>query len=63
MVIGNFSVQHYDIAASALIAREAGCIVTKVNGDDDILKPPVSILAGNPQVYALLRETVQRHGL
>ncbi|MEW6505596.1 MAG: inositol monophosphatase family protein [Chloroflexota bacterium] len=57
------SVQHYDIAASALIAREAGCIVTKVNGDDDILKPPVSILAGNAQVYALLRETVQRHGL
>ncbi len=57
------SVQHYDIAASALIAREAGCMVTKVDGDEDLLKPPVSILAGNPQVYALLRDALRRHGL
>ncbi len=57
------SVQHYDIAASALIAREAGCVVTKADGDEDILKSPVSILAGNPQVYALLRDALRRHGL
>lgn len=58
-----FSVQHYDIAASALIAREAGCVVTRVDGDEDILKPPVSILAGNPMVYALLRDALRQHGL
>ncbi|MEN4010601.1 MAG: inositol monophosphatase family protein [Bellilinea sp.] len=56
-------VNPYDIAAGALIAREAGCQVSKVNGDEDVLTPPASILAGNPRVYAMLRQALRARGI
>ena len=41
----------FDIAAGALIAQEAGAIVTKVDGGADLLAEPISILAANPDLY------------
>ena len=44
----------WDIAAGGLIAREAGALVTAVNGDPEYLfRPlPISILAANPYIYS-----------
>ena len=39
------------MAAGALIAQEAGAIVTKVDGGADLLAEPISILAANPDLY------------
>jgi myo-inositol-1(or 4)-monophosphatase len=57
----------WDIAAGELIAREAGALVTNLNGDlDDLVQNPVSqhsILAANPilhgQMLAILKEEQQ----
>ncbi len=57
------AVNTYDIAAGALIAREAGCRVSKADGNEDVLTPPVSVLAANPRVYALLRQALQARGI
>jgi myo-inositol-1(or 4)-monophosphatase len=47
------SVQTYDIAAGALIAQEAGAVVSKADGRQDLLTPPCSILAAaTPALYA-----------
>jgi len=51
------SLAPWDFAAGALIVREAGGLVTTVDG----APPPLassSILAGNPDMYAWLRRTV-----
>lgn len=50
------SMKPWDIAAAGLIAREAGAVVTSVDGDPDFLKPPQSILAGNASIHRLLLE-------
>ena len=44
----------WDIAAGALIVEEAGGRATKLYGEADILQSPVSILAGNPTIHALM---------
>jgi myo-inositol-1(or 4)-monophosphatase len=44
----------WDLAAGALIAREAGAIVTSLSGSSDLLQPPYSIIAGNPKIYPKL---------
>lgn len=44
----------WDLAAGALIAQEAGAVVTKLSGDPDYLLPPFSILAANPVIHDLL---------
>jgi myo-inositol-1(or 4)-monophosphatase len=44
----------WDLAAGALIAREAGATVTDRRGDPDFLKPPYSILAANPILHPQL---------
>lgn len=49
----------FDVAAGALIAREAGATVTKVDGDPDVLSAPVSILAANPTLYPQIFELLQ----
>jgi myo-inositol-1(or 4)-monophosphatase len=41
----------YDIAAGALIAQEAGALVTTITGDPDFLAGPVSILAATPAIH------------
>jgi myo-inositol-1(or 4)-monophosphatase len=53
--------QPWDIAAGALICREAGARVTNLEGGADILQPPYSILTANPamhtRMFAVLHET------
>ncbi|HEX7393476.1 MAG TPA: inositol monophosphatase family protein [Anaerolineaceae bacterium] len=38
----------WDLAAGALMVREAGGVVTSLSGSPDLLQPPYSIVAGNP---------------
>jgi myo-inositol-1(or 4)-monophosphatase len=45
----------WDIAAGALIAREAGAVTTSLEGELDRLAGG-SVLAGNPAIHAALRE-------
>jgi myo-inositol-1(or 4)-monophosphatase len=46
------SIYPWDIAAGVLIAREAGALVTRTDGDPDVLKPPYSIIAANSTLHA-----------
>jgi myo-inositol-1(or 4)-monophosphatase len=46
------SIYPWDIAAGVLIAREAGVLVTRTNGEADVLQPPYSIIAANPTLHA-----------
>lgn len=54
------TIRAYDIAAGALIVEEAGGVVTRLDGSPDYLKPPYTILAGNPAIYAQMREEFAR---
>jgi myo-inositol-1(or 4)-monophosphatase len=45
------SIYPWDIAAGVLIAREAGVLVTRTNGEADVLNPPYSIIAANPTLH------------
>jgi myo-inositol-1(or 4)-monophosphatase len=50
----------HDIAAGALVAREAGATVTKMSGDPDLLTPPCSILsAASLKIHAEMGEVVK----
>ena len=48
----------WDVAAGALIVREAGGIITRLDGSDDVLGRG-SILAGNPPIHRALGELVR----
>ena len=48
----------WDVAAGTLIVREAGGVVTRLDGSSDILGSG-SLLAGNPVIHAGLGELVQ----
>lgn len=48
------SLQPWDLAAGALIAREAGATVTSIRGDAAILAPPYSVLATAPELHGEL---------
>jgi myo-inositol-1(or 4)-monophosphatase len=54
-----FKMQPWDMAAGALIATEAGALVTKMNGDPHIIDPPFSVLAANPSLHAEMLEVIQ----
>ena len=41
----------WDLAAGALIAREAGAIVTNLSGDANIMTPPYGIMACSPKIH------------
>ena len=47
----------WDVAAGSLILREAGGIVTDLQGGADVLKPG-GFLAGNPSIYEEVRRIV-----
>jgi len=51
-------INHYDLAAGALIVREAGGLATRVNGEADVLTPPCSILAANPALFREMRSII-----
>jgi len=44
----------WDVAAGALIAEEAGAVVTNMQGGPDYLSKPQSILAANPLIHPLM---------
>ena len=46
-----FKLKPWDIAAGGLIAREAGAKVTAIDGREDFLSAPLSILATTPGIY------------
>jgi myo-inositol-1(or 4)-monophosphatase len=46
------SIYPWDIAAGVLIVREAGGLVTRMQGETDVLTPPYSIIAANPTLHA-----------
>jgi myo-inositol-1(or 4)-monophosphatase len=50
------SLNPWDLAAGALIALEAGAIVTNLDGGKDVLIPPCSLLAAPPSLYAKMLE-------
>lgn len=53
----------WDVAAGTLIVREAGGLVTRFNGDPDVLGPgPGEIVAGNPAIHARLIELLGNGG-
>ncbi len=45
----------WDVAAGVLILREAGGIITDLEGSEDVIKEG-GFIAGNPQIYPALRE-------
>lgn len=49
-----FHLKSWDVAAGALIVREAGGVVTDPDGDADIMKPPFGVLSANPALHARL---------
>lgn len=55
------SLAPWDVAAGALIAREAGGIVTRPDGDPEVVGPG-PILAGNPAIHAALGRLLDEAG-
>jgi len=51
------SLAPWDVAAGVLMIREAGGVVTRLDGSPDVIGPG-SILAGNPQIHAALGATL-----
>ena len=49
----------WDIAAGALIVREAGGVITDLEGRRDVVRR-TGIVAGNPAVHSFLLETIER---
>lgn len=52
----------WDVAAGALLVREAGGLVTDHDGRPDIIGRRGSIVAGNPAIYAWLRDLLHSCG-
>lgn len=55
-----YNLNSWDIAAGALIVKEAGGIVTDFKGDDGFLKSG-NIIATNGKIHSWLLENIQRH--
>ena len=53
------AVKPWDIAAGALIVREAGGLVSRVDGENDLLTMPCSVAATNPQLHSMLLAIVR----
>mgnify|MGYP001293234761 FL=1 len=56
------ALQPWDVAAGALLVREAGGIVTDHAGGSDITTRRGSVVAGNPAIYAWLRNLLHSCG-
>ncbi|MEL7024823.1 MAG: inositol monophosphatase family protein [Pseudomonadota bacterium] len=55
-----FGLKSWDIAAGALLIREAGGIISGVDGSEDFLDKG-HVLAGTPKVYVALAAQMARH--
>lgn len=53
-----FGLQAWDIAAGALLVREAGGMISDLSGDTDVFKSG-NLIAGNPRVYEKLGQLVR----
>lgn len=49
----------WDVAAGALIAAEAGAVVTDLNGDPDYFKAPYALLAAAPGIHPALLKALR----
>ncbi|RJP54839.1 MAG: inositol monophosphatase [Anaerolineaceae bacterium] len=54
------SLQPWDLAAGGLIAEEAGARVTNLQGGDDYLSPPPSVLAAGPSLHGKMLEVLDQ---
>jgi myo-inositol-1(or 4)-monophosphatase len=54
-----FKLKPWDVAAGGLIAREAGARVTAIDGREDFLSPPMSIIASTPGIYEAVKEQLK----
>lgn len=52
----------WDLAAGALIVREAGGVITALDGDPEYMKPPYSLVAANPFIHPLMMEVLHNEG-
>jgi myo-inositol-1(or 4)-monophosphatase len=51
------SLKPWDVAAGGLICQEAGATITNVDGDQDFISPPQSVIASTPGIHAqIMRE-------
>jgi myo-inositol-1(or 4)-monophosphatase len=48
----------WDLAAGWLIAREAGAVVTKIDGSPDLSSRPYSVVAANPDLHPAMLEVL-----
>lgn len=56
------SIHSWDIAAGALIVREAGGVVTDLKGDPDFFIPPYRLIAAAPGIHGLIVDGLNRNG-
>jgi myo-inositol-1(or 4)-monophosphatase len=54
-----YEINPWDIAAGLLIAREAGAIVTTMDGQEPPLDRKLTILAAGPKIYEEIREILK----
>jgi myo-inositol-1(or 4)-monophosphatase len=54
------SLKPWDIAAGSLIAAEAGATVTSLNGDNNFLIPPCSLLAAPKAIHSKMLEILKK---
>jgi len=54
-------VHPYDIAAGALIASEAGAVVTRPDGSLNVLTTPCDVVAANPRLHPLMMEVIREN--
>ncbi len=54
------ALQPWDSAAGGLIAREAGAVVTALDGDPNFLKPPYGVIVANPALYPQVYRELHR---
>jgi myo-inositol-1(or 4)-monophosphatase len=51
----------WDVAAGALVAQQAGAVVTNLSGGPDFMTPPQSVLAASPHLHPLLLRELSRN--
>lgn len=51
----------WDLAAGMLIAKEAGSKVSRIDGVEDMLTPPCTVLAANPELYKKMLAVLQNN--
>lgn len=49
----------WDVAAGALIAREAGAVVTNLSGGADFMAEPLSVAVANPHLHPLMLQEMK----